>query len=93
MTTAETNATDKAAAVAAQGPHVAPGKPASKKAASQKNAAPKAKKTARVPSREGGAKASKTSAGKKAAAPRAESKGAMILDMIARARARRSLRL
>ncbi len=74
MTTAETNATDKAAAM---------------KAASQKKGAPKAKKTAKggkatpVPM-----KAAKTGSktSKKAAAPRAESKGAKILDMIARAK-------
>jgi hypothetical protein len=88
MTTAETTATDKAAALAAQGAHVAPEKPPAKKGASQKKGAPKAKKTAKqakakaaAPKRAAkpGAKASK-----KAAAPRAESKGAKILEMIAR---------
>jgi hypothetical protein len=45
MTNVET--TDKAAAVAAQGAHVAPEKAPGKKAASQKKGAPKAKKTAK----------------------------------------------
>jgi hypothetical protein len=44
MTTAET--TDKTAAVATQGAHVAPEKAISKKGASQKNGAPKGQKTA-----------------------------------------------
>jgi hypothetical protein len=101
MTTAETNVTDKTAAVAAQGAHVAPEKAASKKAASQKKGVPKAKKTANgakqgakakdaAPKKaaKAGAKASKKAAkptaAKKATAPRAESKGAKILEMIAR---------
>ena len=46
MTTAETTTTDKAAAVAAQGAHVAPERALAKKAASQNMGAPKAKKTA-----------------------------------------------
>jgi hypothetical protein len=100
MTTAETNPTDKAATVAAQGAHVAPEKAPSKKAASQKKGAPKAKKTAKgakhgakakaAPTKaaKAGAKASKKAANpeRKAAAPRAESKGAKILEMIARAK-------
>ena len=99
MTTAETTATDKAAAVAAQGAHVAPEKAPSKKATSPKNGAPKAKKTAKgakvkaaAPKKEAktGAKASKKAAKpnapKKPAAPRAESKGAKILEMITRAK-------
>jgi hypothetical protein len=49
MTTAETHATDKAAAVAAQGTHDAPEKAPSKRVASKKKGAPKAKKTARLP--------------------------------------------
>jgi hypothetical protein len=77
MTTAENAATDKAAAVAAQGAHVAPEKAPAKKAASQKKGAPKAKKTA---------KGAKQDAKAKAAAPRAESKGAKILEMIGRAK-------
>jgi hypothetical protein len=97
MTTAETNATDKAAAVAAQGAHVAPEKALAKKAASQKKGAPKAKKTAHgakakavAPKKaaKADAKASRKAATseRKAAAPRAESKGAKILEMIARAK-------
>jgi Protein of unknown function (DUF3489) len=100
MTTAET--TDKPAAVAAQGAHVAPAKAPAKKAASQMKGAPKAKKTANgakpgakakaTPKKaaksgaKAGAKAAKSTAVKKAAAPRAESKGAKILEMIARAK-------
>jgi hypothetical protein len=97
MTTAETNTTDKAAAVAAQGSHVAPEKTPARKAASQKKGAPKAKKTAQGPMAKAaapkkdvkaGAKASKkaTKAERGATAPRAESKGAKILEMIARAK-------
>jgi hypothetical protein len=102
MTTPETTATDKAAAVAAQGAHVAPDKAPAKKAASQKKGAPKAKKSAKgakqgakakaAPKKagNGAAKASKNAAkptaAKKATAPRAQSKGAKILDMIARAK-------
>jgi len=91
MTTAETNTTDKAAAVAAQSAHVAPEKAAAKKAASQKKGAPKAKKTAKganhgAKAKAAPKKAAKPIAAKKAAAPRAESKGAKILEMIARAK-------
>jgi hypothetical protein len=101
MTTAETTTTDNAATVAAQGAHVAPEKAPAKKAASQKKGAPKAKKPANgakqgakakaAPTRaaKAGAKASNKAANpaaKKAAAPRAESKGAKILEMIARAK-------
>jgi hypothetical protein len=101
MTTAET--TDRAAIVATQGAHVAPDMAASKKAASQKKGAPKAKKAAKgakqgakakgpAPKKaaKAGAKASKKAAkpnaATKAAAPRAESKGAKILELIARAK-------
>lgn len=100
MTTAESNATDKPAAVAAQGAHAAPEKADATKAASRKNGAPKAKKTANgtkagtktkgAPKKAGkGAataskKAAKPTAAKKAAAPRTESKSAKILEMIAR---------
>jgi hypothetical protein len=101
MTTAETNATDKTAAVAAQGAHVAPEKAPAKKAPSQKKGAPKAKKTGngakqgakpKAASKKDakGAKANKKTAKpttvKKAAAPRAERKGAKVLEMIARAK-------
>jgi len=97
MTTAETNTTDKAAAVAAQGTHVAPEKAAASKTATPKKGAPKAKKTAKGAKAKGAAlkkgarasaKASKKAAkpDRKAAAPRAESKGAKIQEMIARAK-------
>jgi hypothetical protein len=97
MTTAETTATDKAAAVAAQGAHVASEKAPAKKAASQKKGAPKGKKTANgakakatAPKKaaNAGAKDSKKAARpeRQPAAPRAESKGAKILEMIARAK-------
>ena len=87
MNNVETN--DKDAAVAAQGAHVAPEKASSKKGASQKKGAPKAKKSAKkaaAPKKE--AKVSKKAAKpeRKATAPRAESKGAKILEMIARAK-------
>jgi len=87
MTNAETN--DKAAAVAEQGANVAPEKAPSKKGASQKKGAPKAKKSAKAIAPKKQAKASKKAATKserKTTAPRAESKGAKILDMIARAK-------
>ena len=98
MTTAETTAADKAAAVAAQDAHVALEKAPATKAASRNKGAPKGHKHAEgarakaAPKRaaRGGAKASKNAAkptaAKKTAAPRAESKGAKILDMIARAK-------
>jgi hypothetical protein len=101
MTTAETN-TDKAAPVAAQSAHVAPGKAPAKKAASQKKGATKAKKAAKGAKQEakakaapkkaamagakGSNKAAKPSAAEKPTGPRAESKGAKILEMIARAK-------
>jgi hypothetical protein len=47
MTTPESNITDKATTVAAQGAHVAPDKTAAKKAASQKKDMPKGQKTAK----------------------------------------------
>jgi Protein of unknown function (DUF3489) len=97
MTTAETTATDKAAAVTAHAAHVAPEKAAASKTATRKEGAPKAKKTgdgakakaaATKKAANAGAKASKKAAkpARKSAAPRAESKGAQILDMIARAK-------
>ena len=100
MTTAETNTTDKGAAVAAQGAHVAPEKASSKKAATRRKGAPTAKKTAKGAKQEAktkaapkkaakkGAKASKKAAkpAAKKAAPRAESKGAQILEMIGRSK-------
>ena len=85
--------TTQAAAVAEQGAPVAPAKAASKKAATQKKDAPKGQKTAKgakakAAALEKGAKAAKKAAKpeRKSAAPRAESKGAKILDMIARAK-------
>ena len=88
MTNAETN--DKAAAVADQGANVAPEKAPSKKGASQKKGAPKAKKSAKAAAPRKEAKASKKAAkperAAKATAPRAESKGAKILEMIGRAK-------
>jgi colicin import membrane protein len=95
MTTSETNATDKAATVAAQGAHVAPekasakkGAPKAKKAANGAKQGAKANATAPKKAAKGGAKASKkaTKLARNAAAPRAESKGAKILEMIARAK-------
>ena len=101
MTTTETTATDKSATVAAQGAHVAPDKAPAKKAASQKKGAPKAKNAAKsakqgakakaaAPNKvaKGGAGPNKKAAKsvRQAAAPRAESKGAKILEMIARAK-------
>ena len=85
MTNAETT---QAAAVAEQGAPVAPAKAASKKAATQKTSAPKGKGTAKGAKPKKAAKAAKKAAKpeRKATAPRAESKGAKILDMIARAK-------
>jgi len=92
MTKTETN--NKDAAVAAQGAQVASNKTSAKKGASQKKAAPKAKNDpksaatnkAAKPGKE--AKATKKAANlpttKEASAPRAESKGAKILQLIAR---------
>jgi Protein of unknown function (DUF3489) len=87
MTNAETN--DKAAAGAELGAHVAPGKASSKKGTSQKEGAPKAKKSATDATPKKEAKANKKAAKParaKATAPRAESKGAKILEMIGRAK-------
>jgi hypothetical protein len=87
MTNAEIN--DKAAAAAEQGATVAPEKAPSKKGGSQKKGAPKAKKSAKAAAPKTVAKANKKAAkpaAKKAGAPRPESKGARILEMIARAK-------
>jgi hypothetical protein len=102
MTTPETTATDKAAAVAAQGAHVAPEKAPASKAASPKKGDAQGQKSAKrakaktTPAKAAapkkgakeGAKASKKAAKRerKAGTPRAESKGAKILEMIARAK-------
>jgi hypothetical protein len=95
MTNAET--TDKGAAVAAPSAHVAPEQAPAKKRATQGKDAPKGQKTAKSgkakagspkKAAKAGAKASKKAAKspRKAAGPRAESKGAQILEMIARAK-------
>ena len=85
---AETTTTNEAATAAEQGATVAREKASSKKGASQKKGAPKAKKSATVPKKETkpSKKAAKPERAAKATAPRAESKGAKILDMIARAK-------
>jgi hypothetical protein len=84
----EATETTQPAAVAEQGAPVAPAKAASKKAATQKKAAPKGKETAKGAKPNKAAKAAKKAAKpeRQATAPRAESKGAKILDMIARAK-------
>ena len=88
MKNQEATETTQAAAVAEQGVHVAPAKAASKKAATQKKGAPKGQKTAKGAKSKTEGKAKKTAkkTERKTAAPRAESKGARILDMIARAK-------
>jgi hypothetical protein len=90
MTTEETG---PAATVAAQGAHGAPERAPSKKGASQKKGALKGAKLARgkakAPAPKENAKASKKPAKARRAepaTPRSESKGAKILEMIARAR-------
>jgi hypothetical protein len=81
----EATETTQTAAVAEQGAPVAPAKAASKKATTQKKAAPKGQKNAKGAKPKAAAKkAAKPE--RKATAPRAESKGAKILDMIARAK-------
>ena len=89
----EATETTQTAAVAEQGAPVAPAKAASKKAATQKKAAPKGQETAKGAKAKAAAPKKAAKAAKKAAkperkatAPRAESKGAKILDMIARAK-------
>jgi hypothetical protein len=85
---AEASTAETAATVAAQGAAVAPEKTNSKKAASQKKGAPKGQKAAKggnpkaAPKKQ--AKAAKKPAAKKTGTPRAESKGAKILELIAR---------
>ena len=86
MKNLEATETTEAAAVAEQGAQFAPAKATSKKAATQKKGAPKGQKKAKgaKPKTEGKAKKPAKKTDRKAAAPRAESKGAKILDMIAR---------
>jgi hypothetical protein len=88
MTTPESNATEKVAAVAAQGGHGTPEKSPARKAASQKNGLPKAKRTANGAKAKAAVKTSKKGAKPthKSAARRPEIKGAKILEMIARAK-------
>lgn len=88
MKNQETTETTQAAAVVEQGAHVAPAKAASKKAATAKKGAPKGRKTAKCAKSKTEGKANKPAkkTERKTAAPRAESKGARILDMIARAK-------
>jgi hypothetical protein len=88
MTDNQATTTAKTAAVAEQGAPVAPAKAASKKAATRKKDAPKGQKTAKGAKPKKVAKATRKAAKpeRTAAAPRAESKGATILDMIARAK-------
>ena len=87
MTNAEATITENAANVAEQGAHVAPEKASSKKGASPKKGAPKAKKGAKAkPKKEAkaGKKKPKPAQAKEASTPRAESKGAKILELIGR---------
>ena len=89
MKNAEAKTNDKAATVAAQGANVAPEKASSKNVATQKKGAPTGQKVAK-----GKAKAAKPKKEAKAAkaprakatGPRPESKGAKVLEMIARAK-------
>jgi len=91
----EPTTADRAAAVAAQGAHVAPEKASSKKGATRKKGTPKGRKTAKGAKAKAAApkkvakaakKAAKPAAAKKASTPRAESKGAKIIEMIGRAK-------
>jgi hypothetical protein len=75
MKNEETTTADTAAAVAAQGAHVASEKNPAKKQPGRKNYAHKGSKTA---------KGAKLGGAKKAGTPRAEGKGAKILEMISR---------
>ncbi len=87
-----TEANDKAAAVAEQGATVAPERVLSKKGASQKKGAPQGHKAAQrgkakaKPKKEAkvSKKAAKPARAKDGSMPRAESKGAKILELIGR---------
>jgi hypothetical protein len=86
MKNAEATTTENAAAVAAQGASIAPEKATSKKDASPKKNAPKAKKgvnkaNAKKPVKDAAKKAPKS---KSAAVPREFSKKEIILDLIRR---------
>ena len=94
MTNTETG-TEKAATVAAQGAHVAPKKASPKKGATKKKGAPtartaakggKAKAIAQKKHAKAAKKAAKPARAKADRKPRAESKGAMILDLLRRAK-------
>lgn len=84
MTNAEANTAANVAEPGAQG---APEKTSSKKQATRAKSAPQAKKNAKggkaTPKK---AAAKKTARSKEAATPRAESKGAKVLELIARAK-------
>ena len=82
MTTSET--TNKAAAVADPGAHVAPVKSSSKKGASPKKGAPKGHKAAKGGKALVTRKKTGNTVAKKPGAPRAESKSATILELIGR---------
>jgi hypothetical protein len=94
MNNAEATKTTESAAVAEQGAHVAPEKASSKKAASQKKGAPKAKPVAKkaakqvtaTPKKQAKTKApSKTAPkAKDAAVPREFSKKSIVLDLLRR---------
>src|SRR5262249_39779694 len=93
MTHTQARNTDPAAAVAEQGPTVAPEKVPAKKGAIGKKGAPKDQKRAHRGKAKAGAAKNQAKTGKKAVksprsnpahTPRAESKGAKILEMIAR---------
>jgi hypothetical protein len=83
MTTAETTATDKAAGQKKGAPKAKKTAKGAKQGAKANAAAPKKATTAGAKASK---KATKPTAAKKSAAPRAESKGAKILEMIARAK-------
>jgi hypothetical protein len=94
MSTAETATTEQAAAVAAQGAHVAPEKAPSKTGTSQKKNAPKANKGAKraakqakvAPKKQAKEKVTSKMAakGKEAKVPREFSKKSIVLDLLRR---------
>ena len=90
-----TTTTEQTAAIAEQGANRAPAKPSSKKDASKKKPAPKAKKTAKTTAKPAAAKkeapaskkapkAAKPASTKESGTLRPESKGAKVLDLISR---------
>ncbi len=86
MTNTETNNNGKAAAIAAQGAHVAPQEAPAKKSRGQKKGAPTAHKNApaAAPAKKAQASKKAVKGERKANAPRPGSKGAKILEMIGR---------